>query len=77
MHPVCRAASTPTLDRRRPHTVEVAQNGLALVQAEAVVLQHRHPAKRMAGEMLRLFPRKGSAWRRHAAARADAALAFN
>jgi hypothetical protein len=77
MHPVCRAASTPTLDRRRLHTVEVAQNGLALVQAEAVVLQHRHPAKRMAGEMLRLFPRKGYAWRRHAAARADAALASN
>ena len=63
--------------RRWPHPVEVAQNGLARVQAEAGVLQHRHPAKRMAGEMLRLFPRKGYAWRRHAAARADAALAFN
>ena len=63
--------------RRWPHPVEVAQNGLALVQAEAGVLQRRHPAKRMAGEMLRLFPRKGYAWRRHAAARADGALAFN
>src|SRR5450631_3945614 len=46
--------------RRRQQPVEVAQNGLALVQAEAVMLQHRHPAKGMAGEMLR---RAEPAWR--------------
>src|SRR5882757_3405222 len=37
----------------RQHAVEVAQDGLALVEAETAVLQHRHPAKGMAGQMLR------------------------
>jgi hypothetical protein len=39
--------------RARQHAVEIAQDHLGLVEREAVVFEHRHPAERMTGQVLR------------------------